>query len=203
MCDHRIAEPLVRQPGQHRGLHHGHDLAGFGADHREAEDAIVAADQGFHEAARFIGRVRAEHRAHRHPRDPHGDPFALGLALGQADMGQWRIGEQAVRNDTIPRRAASAGEVVLDDPKVVDGDVREVRAAGTFADRPDIGGRRLQPLIHTDIAASIQFDASFLESDSGGVRDAPRRDQNVASLESPGRRKRCARLGGPCPRNGR
>src|SRR5215475_15946146 len=98
-------------------------------------------------------------------------------------MGQLRIGEQAIRNETIPRRAAAAGEVVLNDPKVVDGDVCEVRAAGTFADRPDIGGRRLQPLIHTDIAASIQFDASFLESDPGRVWNAPRGDHNVAAFE--------------------
>lgn len=39
--ENSIAQHRIRQPGQHHRLHRGHDLAGFGADHREAENAIV------------------------------------------------------------------------------------------------------------------------------------------------------------------
>src|SRR2546421_12336793 len=36
-----VAEFHIRHPGQHRGLHRGHDLTGLGADHGETEDAVV------------------------------------------------------------------------------------------------------------------------------------------------------------------
>src|SRR6516164_9905122 len=49
-----IAELRVWETGQHRRLHHGHDLTGFGADHREAEKAVVArTDKNLHKALRF------------------------------------------------------------------------------------------------------------------------------------------------------
>ena len=51
MRDDGIAELRVWETRQHRRLHHGHDLAGLGADHREAENAVVArTDKNFHEA---------------------------------------------------------------------------------------------------------------------------------------------------------
>ena len=40
MRDDRVAQPLVRQAGQHRGLHRGHDLARFRAD-RELRRALT------------------------------------------------------------------------------------------------------------------------------------------------------------------
>ncbi len=39
--ENSIAQRRIRQFGQHRRLHRGHDLAGLGSDHREADDAIV------------------------------------------------------------------------------------------------------------------------------------------------------------------
>jgi hypothetical protein len=48
--DNRIAQAGIGEPRQHRRLHHGHDLAGLGTYHREADDAIVVhVDEGFHE----------------------------------------------------------------------------------------------------------------------------------------------------------
>ena len=63
------------------------------------------------------------------------------------------------------------------------GHVRELRAAGAFPERPDIGRGRLQPLIDANVAAIIQLDAGLLEPDPGGVGNAPRRDQDVAALD--------------------
>ena len=63
------------------------------------------------------------------------------------------------------------------------GYVRELRAAGAFADRPDPGRARLQPVIDANVAAAVQLDAGLLESDPGGVRDAARRDQDVAAFD--------------------
>ena len=73
--------------------------------------------------------------------------------------------------------------IVPDDPKVVVGYVRKLRAAGTFPDGPDIGRGRLQPLIDANVATIVQLDAGLLKSDPGGVRNAPRRDQDVAALD--------------------
>ena len=169
MRDDGVAKPRIWQVRQHRGLHRGHHFACLGANHRESDYAIVTADKGFHKSLRFIGRVGPQHGTHRQSRDAHGNAVVLRLALGQPHMGQLRIGEHAVRHQAVARTAIPPGQIVLDDPKVVDGNVREVRAAGTFPDRPDIGCGRLQPLIDADVAASIQFDPSLVEADLGGA----------------------------------
>ena len=98
-------------------------------------------------------------------------------------MGEWRVREHAVRNQPIARAALPSGQIVPDDPKVVDGYVRELRAAGAFPDGPDIGRSRLQPLVDANVATTVQLNAGLLEPDPGGVRNAPRRDQDVAALD--------------------
>jgi len=53
-----IAQRRIRQPGEHHRLHRGHDLAGLGADHREAENTFVTStDESFHEALLVAGRL--------------------------------------------------------------------------------------------------------------------------------------------------
>jgi hypothetical protein len=42
-----VSEPPIWQVRQHRRLHRGHDLAGLGANHREAENAVVAPTRTF------------------------------------------------------------------------------------------------------------------------------------------------------------
>jgi hypothetical protein len=41
MCENGIAQVRIWQTRQDSHLYHGHDLAGFGADHREAKNAVV------------------------------------------------------------------------------------------------------------------------------------------------------------------
>jgi hypothetical protein len=62
-------------------------------------------------------------------------------------MRKRRIGEHAVRYQPVAHAARAAGEVVADDAKIIDRDVRELRAASTIANCPDIGRRRLQPFV--------------------------------------------------------
>jgi hypothetical protein len=107
----------------------------------------------------------------------------LCFAFAQSDTGEWRVSEHAVRNQTITRAAVPSGQIGLDDPKVVDGDVRELRAAGAFPNGPDIGRGRLQPLIDANVATTLQLDAGLLEPDPGSVRNAPRGNQDVAALD--------------------
>ena len=170
--------------GQHRRLHRGHDLTGLGADHREAENAVVTfADQRLHETLSFVGRLRSQHRAHRQPRDARGDAVALRIAFAQSDPGEGRVGEHAIGNQPIARAACRAGQIVPDDPEVVDGCVRELGAPGAFPHGPDVGRTRLQPLVDANIAPTVQLNAGLLEPEPGGVRRAPRRDQDVAALD--------------------
>ena len=49
-----VAKAGVGQARQHRRLHHGDDLAGLGANHRESENAVVTpADKRLHKASSF------------------------------------------------------------------------------------------------------------------------------------------------------
>jgi hypothetical protein len=121
--------------------------------------------------------------AHRQPRDAHAHTLVLCLAFAQSDPSQWRLGEHAIGHQTAARAAVGTGQIVPGDPKIVDRDVSKLRAAGALADRPDIGRRRLQPVIDTDIAVCVQLDAGFLKPDAGGIGNAPCRGQDVAALD--------------------
>ena len=113
-----------------RRLHRGHDLAGRGANHREADNEVVAhTDKNLHETLCFVRRLCSQHRAHRQLRHPRGDALAL---RAQSHVGEWRVREQAVWNQPIARAALASGQVVPDDSKVVDGYVRELWTTGAF-----------------------------------------------------------------------
>src|SRR5262245_47182188 len=125
---HGVAELPVRQVGQHGRLNRGHDLTGLGPDHREAEDAIVTVgNEHLHQARPSVHRLHPEHVAHRDRRHADRHAVTMRLTLAQADVGQRRIREHAVRNQSIVRGAVAAGQIVLDDPEVVDRGMREVR----------------------------------------------------------------------------
>jgi hypothetical protein len=59
-----VAKARVGQARQHRRLHHGDDLAGLGANHREAVNAVIVTHQRLHETLSF-GRLRPQHSADR------------------------------------------------------------------------------------------------------------------------------------------
>src|SRR3989442_1061197 len=77
----------------------------------------------------------------------------------------------------------SAGKIVSDDAEIVERRMGELRAAGAFADRPDIGGARLEPIVDGDVAARVELDAGDVQSDPGSVGRATRRDQDVAPVD--------------------
>jgi hypothetical protein len=61
----------------------------------------------------------------------------LRLTFADADTGQWRIGEHAEGHEAIAGAALATGQIVANDLKVINGDVRELGAAGTLeATRP-------------------------------------------------------------------
>ena len=156
------------QVGQHRRLHRSQNLAGLGANHREAKNAVVApTNQNLHEALCFVRCFRSQHSPHRQSRDARGDTLLLRFAFTESHVGERRVREQAVWNQPIARGALSSGQIVPDDSKVVDGRVREVRATGAFTHSPDTRRSRLQSLIDANVSAIIQLDADLLEPDPG------------------------------------
>src|SRR5262249_12828167 len=77
--------------------------------------------------------------------------------------------------------------------KIIDGYVREMRAPGTLADRPNIRRGRLQPLVDADIAASVRLDPGRVDTDPGRVGNPPRGDEKIARVYLPvaARRVQC------------
>ena len=164
-------------------MHRRHNFTGRGANHREAKDAIVAvADKSFHKALPLIGRLRPKHRVHRQPCDASDDTLAFRFAFAQPDVGKRGISEHAIWNQPIARAAISTCEIVTYDSKIVFGYVRELWAASAFPERPHVWRTRLQPVIDANVTAPVQFDAGLLKSNSGGIRNAPNRDQDVAAI---------------------
>src|SRR5262252_8658569 len=105
------------------------------------------------------------------------------FALAKPHAAERRVREHAVRHQAITRATVPAAEIVTDDAEVIDRHMRKLRAAGTFAERPDPGRRRLQSLVDADVAAAVQLDSHFFEADAGRVWDPPRCDQQVAALD--------------------
>lgn len=81
MRDDRITESGIRQIGQHCRLNRGHHLAGFGPDHREAEDPVVPADKDFHESQFLIRRMGSQHGLRRQLGDASRNPLTLRIML--------------------------------------------------------------------------------------------------------------------------
>lgn len=183
MRENRVPQFRVGQLCQHRRLHGGHDLAGFGPDHGEAKNAVVLrTDERLHEPLRFIDRACAQHGARRQFGHPHGEVSTFRLTLVQPHPGEWWVGEHAVGNEPVACRALPSGQVVANDPEVIEGDMRELRAASAFADCPDVGPARLQPLVDPNIAPFVQCNSCEIQTDPASVGPAPGCDQDVAAL---------------------
>ena len=109
--------------------------------------------------------------------------MALRFAFAQSHVGEGRIGEHTVWHQPIARAAVRSRQIIPDDQKIVVGYMGKLRASGAFPESPDIGRRRLQPLVDANLAATVQLDASLLEPDPVGVWNSPRCDQDVAALD--------------------
>src|SRR5258708_19246321 len=90
-----------------------------------------------------------------------------------------RIGEQARRDHALARRAIYAGKVLADNSKIVERDMSELRTAGAFTNRPNIGCGCLEPVVHLHATSLIQLDASDFPPNSARVGHASGRNQEV------------------------
>src|SRR5262245_56366882 len=89
-------------------------------------------DKRLHKTLSFVDRPCSQHCARRQFRNARGDTLALRFALAQSDTGERRISEHAIGNESCARTARSSCKIVPNDPKIVLGDVSELRAAGAF-----------------------------------------------------------------------
>src|SRR6266436_5492179 len=71
----------------------------------------------------------------------------------------------------------------MDYAEIVDTDVRELRATGDLADRPDAGRAGLQPLVDLDVSPVSELNAGQFQTESFGVRIAACGDQYVTTLQ--------------------
>jgi len=132
-----------------------HDLAGFGANHREAENAVVApSDKSLHEALCFARRLCAQHRAHRQPRDAHGDALALRIAFAQSHVGKWSVNRQYGTSRSRVLRFPPARLSLMIRKSSTDTCVNWGLPADS-PQGPDTQRSRLQPLIDANVATII------------------------------------------------
>ena len=106
------------------------------------------------------------------------------------DARELGIDEGAVGDQPIAGAPDFPSEVVTHHPEVIERHVRELRATGALAHRPDSGRGGLEPIVHLDEAARVELDSCLLEPDLARVRRAPRRDENVGALDRPIARRR-------------
>ena len=96
MRENRVAEPRIGQISKHGRLDRGHDLAGLGANHGEAKNAvIVLSDKSLHEPLCFFSRLCSQDRAYRELREARAHALVLRIAFAQSHVGKLRVREQA------------------------------------------------------------------------------------------------------------
>src|SRR5216684_1444360 len=71
----------------------------------------------------------------------------------------------------------------MDYAEIVDADVRELRATGDLADRPDAERSGLKPLVDLDVSTAGEFNAGQFQAESFGVRIAACGDQYMTTLQ--------------------
>src|SRR5204863_1488825 len=81
------------------------------------------------------------------------------------------------------RHVAATTEIVTEYPEIVKRDVRKLRAACNFAERPNTLGCCFQPLIDLNVSAICQFNASEFQSDICCVWSAARCDKQMTTLQ--------------------
>src|SRR5262245_57268733 len=144
MRDDRITQRREWQASQDRGLHGCHNLARFGAYHREAQDAVVdCADEYLHEAPRLVSRCSSEDAAHGERCDTDSGILFPRFLFRETNSRQGWIGKHHLGNQPVTGSATSSAHVVTNDSEVIDRDVRELWAAGAFSDRPNAWSGRL------------------------------------------------------------
>ena len=138
MGENRVAQRCVGQSAHHCRLNRRHHLASFSAQRGESQNAVaLSINEHFHKTTGFAKSDGSQYCGHWHLRQAICDAPSLRFRFVQADPCEFGIGEHAERYEAVSRSAAAPIQVVADHPEIVEGDVRELRAARAIAHRPN------------------------------------------------------------------
>ena len=149
-------------------------FAALHSEYRSPKDAIrFSVDDNFHEAGCFVALDGAGHARHWIRADFQLAAAGARFLLRHAYASELWIGEKRIRNVAIHSREILAlDEIAVNDLVVVVGNVRERRTAFHVAERPDSRDAGLKLFVHFDVAARIERNSGFFNSEIVGVRDA-------------------------------
>src|SRR5262249_60501950 len=100
-------------PGEHGHLNRGHDLAGFGAEHREAENTVaLRVDEHLHKSPRFRNGHCAKDIGHGQPGKTIRDAELFGLRFAKSNSSELRVGEHAKWDLPSRSHAITAGNII-------------------------------------------------------------------------------------------
>jgi len=140
-------------------------------DVKEAE--VVSADPVAKTVTTSSGKSPGlQYVSHSHFYQTVANAATLSLGFVHSNPCQDWIGKQAERYYPISCSAITAVQVFVHNPKIVKGDMGELRTAGTFAPGPDLLRGGLQAFIDLDIAMFVQLHLGPIKSDAPvfGVR---------------------------------
>src|SRR5580692_900648 len=183
MCENGIPNGGIGLPRDHRNLHGGHNLPRTNTESREAEDMIVASlYQGLEKSSHFRKCASTQVDFHRHFKQAIGNSVRFRFCFIEADVSEFRIGKQTIRNLPASRHAVAASYIGMDDTKIVDTDVGELRATRNLTDRPHARRSGLQSFVDLDVSMVRQFDSSQFQSKPLGIWGASCRYQHMTAF---------------------
>jgi len=179
-----VAQDCIREPGAHRELDYSHHFACIDSEGGKAKNVIgVGVEESFHKATHLGEGVGAEDLCHGDFDETVGSSAGFGFGFAESDVGQFGIGEDAGGHLTSGGDAVVAGKVVADDAEVVEGDMGEVRTAGTVSDCPDTGGCGLKFFVDTDVAVGGSLYAGGFEPNVVGVWCAAGGNEEMSAFD--------------------
>src|SRR2546426_7932607 len=158
MREDSVAQHRVWQPAEHCCLNGCHHFASFRAKHRESQDTVASVvNEDFHKAAGLGKSDGAQYCGHGYLRQAISDAPLFRFRFVQPDSREFWIGEHAEWYEPVARRTVASVQVVADHTEIVEGDVRELRAARAITHRPNARRSGLQTLVDFDVPALVQF----------------------------------------------
>src|SRR5208337_2263154 len=103
------------------------------SEHCEAKDAIALGfDEGFHEASGFGKRSGSQDCGQRDFGESIGNTTLVRLRFAQTDAGELGVREHAEWHLPSGGHTMAAEDIIAHDAEVIEGNMSEMRAAGTF-----------------------------------------------------------------------
>ena len=165
-----------------------HELGGALADDLNTEHARRAAlAEQRQESHRLAGDVRPRHFAEVGAAHDHVDFLRRGLALRQADAGDFRNRVHAARHQAGGGRRRQPERRERGAPALIGGRAGQRRRPDGIAGGENAGNIGLEALIHLHVAAAADGELQPVETDAVEVGDAAERREHDVGGQRPRR----------------